>query len=269
MASDQVKERIEVAKAESARLERRLRELSDDDLRRPSACDHWEVADVVAHLAFAAQFQARMITRGLEGDDSIPEGARRQESEGTPASERIARGALALRERLGDGLLDTFHQRYQELGQLFDAIGPDDYDKPCWHPWGDTNVSDFVDLAINELAIHGWDVCSSLDPGYHIEQATLPAALAVSSNVLARVVQTGSARFRFELTDAGGVPDLVVGGENAAPLTPSATLHCDGETFLLIVYGRLNMEAALSSGRLNVSGDTTLAKELGRHLTGI
>ena len=86
MASDQVKERIEVAKAESARLERRLRELSDDDLRRPSACDHWEVADVVAHLAFAAQFQARMITRGLEGDDSIPEGARRQESEGTPAS---------------------------------------------------------------------------------------------------------------------------------------------------------------------------------------
>ena len=191
MASDQVKERIEVAKAESARLERRLRELSDDDLRRPSACDHWEVADVVAHLAFAAQFQARMITRGLEGDDSIPEGARRQESEGTPASERIAHGALALRERLGDGLLDTFHQRYQELGQLLDAIGPDDYDKPCWHPWGDTNVSDFVDLAINELAIHGWDVCSSLDPGYHIEQATLPAALAVSSNVLVRVVQTG------------------------------------------------------------------------------
>ena len=163
MANDQegqVRDRIEVARADAGRLESRLRGLSDEQLAHPSACDRWTVADVAAHLAFVAQFQNRMIGRGLQGDDSVPEAARQQGPDAPPASEMIAQGALSLRERLGDGLLDTFHERYQQLFELLDSMAPDDYAKPCWHPRGDTTVADFVDLVVNELAIHGWDALS-------------------------------------------------------------------------------------------------------------
>ena len=268
MASDQVKERIEVSKAESARLGQRLRGLSADDLNRPSACDRWAVGDVVAHLVFVVQFQKNMIVRGMQGDDSAPEGARRPGAADVPTEVRIAQGAIRLRGKLGEGLLDAFDEKYRESFELVDSLVPDDYDKPCWHPWGPMNVSDFVDLVVNELAIHAWDALSPLDPGYHMSQESLPAALAIGSKTMARMAATGPARFRFELSDGHEVPDLVVGGD-AAPETPSATLSCDGEALVLISCGRLALEDAMSSGRLSVSGDEGLARELGRGLTGL
>ena len=105
MAGDRVRERVETARTEAARLEHRLRGLTAEQLGQPSACDRWSVADVAAHLAFVAQFQTRMIGRGLQGDDSMPEAARQQGPDAPPASEMIAQGAIGLRERLGDGLM--------------------------------------------------------------------------------------------------------------------------------------------------------------------
>lgn len=271
MASDQVREKIDIARADADRLEQRLRALSAEQLNQPSACDRWTVADVAAHLAFVAQFQNRMIGRGLQGDDSVPEAARQQGPDSPPASEMIAQGALTLRERLGDTLMDTFHQRYQELFELLDAMTPDDYSKPCWHPRGDTSVADFVDLVVNELALHGWDALSPLDADYRIAQDAVPAGLALCSNVLARVARAeprmlGPIRFGFELTDGGSMPDLVVGGGRSGV---NATVRSDGETLLLMVYGRLSMHAAISAGRMSISGDEPLARELGSRLTGV
>ncbi len=271
MASDQVRERIEIARASAERLEQRLRALSDEQFSQASACDRWTVADVTAHLAFVAQFQTRMIGRGLEGDDSAPEAVRQQGPDAPPASEMIAQGALSLRERLGDGLMDTFHERYQQLFELLDSMTPDDYAKPCWHPRGDTAVSDFVDLVVNELAIHGWDALSPLDADYHMAPDAVPAGLDLCSNVLARVARAeprmmGPIRFGFELTGAGSMPDLVIGGGRSGV---NATLHTDGETLILMVYGRVSMDNAISSGRLQVSGDEPLARDLGSRLTGV
>ena len=274
MANDQegqVRDRIEVARADAGRLESRLRGLSDEQLAHPSACDRWTVADVAAHLAFVAQFQNRMIGRGLQGDDSVPEAARQQGPDAPPASEMIAQGALSLRERLGDGLLDTFHERYQQLFELLDSMTPDDYAKPCWHPRGDTSVADFVDLVVNELAIHGWDALSPLDADYHMAQDAVPAGLDLCSNVLARMARAeprmlGPIRFGFELTDGQTMPDLVIGGGRSGV---NATLHTDGETLILMAYGRVSMGDAISSVRLRVSGDEPLARDLGSRLTGV
>ena len=268
MASDQVKERIAVSKAESARLGQRLRGLSAEYLNRPSACDQWAVGDVVAHLVFVVQFQKNMIVRGMQGNDSAPEGARRPGAADVPTEVRIAQGAIRLREKLGEGLLDAFDEKYQEGFELMDSLVPDDYAKPCWHPWGPMTVADFVDLVVNELAIHAWDALSPLGPDYHMSQESLPAALGIGSKTMARMAATGPARFRFELSDGHDMPDLVVGGD-AAPETPSATLRCNGEALVLISCGRLGMEEALASGRVSVSGNEELARELGRGLTGL
>ena len=122
MTSDQVKERIEVSKAESARLGQRLRGLSAEDLNQPSACDRWAVGDVVAHLVFVVQFQKNMIARGLQGEDSAPEGARRPGAADVPTEVRIAQGAIRLREKLGEGLLDAFDEKYRESFELVDSL---------------------------------------------------------------------------------------------------------------------------------------------------
>ena len=129
-------------------------------------------------------------------------------------------------------------------------------------------VADFVDLVVNEMALHGWDAFSTLDPDYRMAPESLPAALAIGNMTLARMASTGPARFRFDLTDGNDVPDLVVGGE-AAPAAPSATLRCDGEALVLISSGRLGMEEAMESGRVEVSGDEGLVRELGRGLGGL
>ena len=268
MANERVKETIEVAKREYARLESRLRGLSTEDLSRASACAEWELRDVVAHLVFVVQFQKNMTTRGLKGESDAPEGARRAAADDVPTDVRIARGAIRLREKLGDGLLDALHKNYREGFELLDSLSPEDYAKLCWHPWGPMTVADFVDLVVNELALHGWDAFSALDPNYHMAADTLPATLAIGSKTLERMAGTGSARFRFEITDGNEMPDLVVGGD-MAPEFPNATIHCDGEALALISSGRLRMEEAMASGRVTVSGDEGLVKELGRGLTGL
>ena len=268
MAIDQVKERIEVAKAEFTRLEGRLRGLSSEDFNMASACDKWQLGDVVAHVVFVVQFQKNMTMRGLQGESDAPEGARRAAAKDVPTDVRIAQGAIRLREKLGDGLLDALRKNYQEGFELLDSLTTADYGKPCWHPWGPMTVADFVDLVVNELAIHAWDAFSPLDSDYHMSKESLPAALAIGSKTLERMAKTGPARLRFELTDGNETPDLVVGGE-AGSKTPSATLRCDGEALVLISSGRLGMEEAMDSGRVEVSGDEGFVRELGRGLVGL
>ena len=106
---------------------------------------------------FVVQFQKNMIARGLQGDDSAPEGARRPGADDVPTEVRIAQGAIRLREKLGEGLADAFNEKYQDSFEFLDSLVPDDYGKACWHPWGPMTVADFVDLVVNELAIHAWD----------------------------------------------------------------------------------------------------------------
>ena len=123
MTSDQVRDRIEGARTDAERLEHRLRGLRNEQLIQPSACDRWTVADVAAHLAFVAQFQNRMIGRGLQGDDSVPEAARQQGPDAPPASEMIAQGALKSQRALGqyvDGHLPRALRRAFQSAGLHD-----------------------------------------------------------------------------------------------------------------------------------------------------
>ena len=122
MASDQVKGRIEVSKAESARLGQRLRGLSAEDINRPSACDQWAVGDVVAHLVFVVQFQKNMIARGLQGDDSAPEGARRPGAADVPTEVRIAQGAISCERSSGRGCWTLLTRSTRKASSL-------------WTPW--------------------------------------------------------------------------------------------------------------------------------------
>ena len=46
------------------------------------------------------------------------------------------------------------------------------------------------------------------------------------------------------------------------------TFSGDGETYVLVMYGRLSLDNAIAEGRVNVSGDPQVAAEFGRRFKG-
>ena len=259
MDNDRVRERIEIARVESVRLSNYVARLCADQMYRSSACDRWRVDDTLGHLAFVAQFQGRMITRGIAGDSSPPEGARRPDPEDLPASERIAQGAIQQRKRLGDHLIETLRSRYTELIQLLQSIDPADYDKPCWHPSGMTTVAGFVNMAVHEVAVHGWDIQFSLNPDYHLSPSVLPVVLDMTRDWALRTFNPGlrltmPQRYRFQIVD-GPSQDFVIQGDTLDVEAQSSqpvdvTFDCDSETFALVVFGRLAIDKAVQLGRI-------------------
>ena len=46
------------------------------------------------------------------------------------------------------------------------------------------------------------------------------------------------------------------------------TVRCDGETFILLMYGRIRAQEAVSQGRITFEGDTALAAAFSQRFQG-
>jgi putative sterol carrier protein len=57
--------------------------------------------------------------------------------------------------------------------------------------------------------------------------------------------------------------------EDAGTARPDVTFGCDTESYILLVYGRLDLGAAMASGRVRVEGDRALAIAFGERFRGI
>jgi len=88
-------------------------------------------------------------------------------------AERIAQRAFATREQIGDQLLPWFIQALDESVQIFDPVGPEQWDTPCYWPPGPEPVRTLLNMRIAEVTMHAWDVCSQLEPDYHLSQGSL------------------------------------------------------------------------------------------------
>jgi putative sterol carrier protein len=82
-------------------------------------------------------------------------------------------------------------------------------------------------------------------------------------------------RYRFAIDGPGpGRLDLVIDDqtirmEEAGSARPDVVFGCDTETYILLVYGRLDLGAAIASGRVRVEGDRALATAFGQRFRGI
>jgi uncharacterized protein (TIGR03083 family) len=279
-------ERIDVLTRESARLEQYFRTLPPAAWTRPSACTQWQVQDVVAHLVGVAEFYAGTVTRGLQGDTAPPAGrSPAGASTGASAAVGIAQRSIAARKSLGDQLLATFVATGEHLNRTLRALAPDDRQKPCYHPGGIVAAANFIELRLKELAVHEWDIRAALEPEAHLSPASFAAILAtisesIASGSLRWAFWSGPApaapvRYHFSISGPGPTePDLVIDGatirmEAAGTASADLTFGCDTETYILLVYGRLNLEAAMASGRLRVDGPRQLARAFGQWFRGI
>ncbi len=277
---------VKVLQTEFERLKQYLAALPQDAWTKPSACALWEVRDVVAHLIFAANYYTDCITRGLRGDTSTPEG--RPEPSSFPSQEerqqRATAGAqrmIALRERLGQELLDVFGQTGDHFNHLVTSLSPHEWDKPCYHGRGIIPVRSLVSGMVFERAIHGWDIRSALEPSAHLS----PEALTVMPDHVAECLHwfflpgarlPTPVRYRFAFTGACSSQwDIVVAGDTAsmAPAAEAAPAHvmcwCEAETFALLMCGRRGWEAALGDSQVTAAGDIALVQSFTQWFQGV
>jgi uncharacterized protein (TIGR03083 family) len=278
-------DRLKTLETESDRIGRYLRDLPPAALAGPTACAQWNVRDVVAHLIGVAETYAGSIDRGLAGDTAPPPG-RLPAGQATAslAADGIAQRALAVSQSLGERVLTTFEATGTQLNRALADLRPPQRATPCYHPGGLVAAEQFIELRLKELAVHEWDIRAPADPDARLSAASLPAILttifeSIASGSLRWAFWAGPAlaapvRYRFVLSGPGARElDVAVDGATlrleAAGGAPDVTLACDSETFVLLVYGRLDLASAIATGRLTVTGDAALARAFGQWFRGI
>ena len=278
-----LQETVELILSESERLKQYVNGLPPEALERPSPCELWDVGDVIAHLIWIAETYGGFVERGLRGDLSPAPGFPPQGTLSGPAVDELyGQGAIARRRSLGQNMPPTFNERYDQLNDMLARIGPDDWEKPCWQTSRMRPVHSFLPTFIAELAVHEWDIRSSLEPSPSLSVASLPALMEkLPSNrrpwsipFQAKSTSFGPIRYSFELKGvAAGRRDIVVEGDKARMETPaqgSANLILAGvtDTFVLLMYGRLRLGSAIAAGRLTAKGNQELIPDFDRWLEG-
>lgn len=173
-----VLERVNLVETESHRLEEYLGSLAANAWSQSSKCDLWTVADVLAHLTWASDYFMTAIAAGRKGDVSPPHGWPETGTSGPEFfNSFIGEKAIEARKNLGDGLFQEFQARNHQLLEIFASVSPDELDIPCYGPFAPRNVQSFITGRVQELAVHGWDIQSSLEPATHLTPATVPVVL--------------------------------------------------------------------------------------------
>ena len=278
--------RVKVLRSEMERVQAYLAGLPETAWTQQSACDLWEVRHVVAHLSGVSEFYATTVAQGLQGDTTAP-GDRPAPGTATGASssERIAQGAIANAEMLGDQLLATLKERDAQLADVLSGLKPEHLETPCYHPGGIVPAGNFIDLRLKELAFHEWDIRSSFEADAGLSQQCLPSIMILLANSLASgslpwafwpgPSLSAPVRYRFDVTKPVPISvNIAVSGdqvrmEDAGQGHADVTFRCDTETFLLLINGRLAPSPAIGNGRLAVEGDDTMAADFGQWFKGI
>src|SRR2546429_4679250 len=72
----------------------------------------------------------------------------------------------------------------ERLHHLLSGLGPQEWDLPCYHPNRIRPVRSFVDLWLRELAMHGLDIRSRLEPSAHLSAESLPIFMETMARTL-------------------------------------------------------------------------------------
>lgn len=258
--------------SESARMLEYFKTLSPDDWRTQSACDAWNNADVVAHMTMAVDMFSGNIERGANGDFTPPEGmAPPEEFDLAGRMAANAARAVSMRESLGDTLVEAFSQNCDRLADLLARMGPEDWNKRCYHPAAYLSVRRYLLLRLAEMTVHEWDIRSRLEGSTTLPENVAPALIELLPGfVVGRFFLPGSGiaaptRFRFNLTDYE-TRDIIAGGgelhmEPSTSGPADVTFTCSSSTFALLAYGRIALQEAVAAGDITIDGDRDLAAQ--------
>ena len=274
-------DRVEVLRQEAAAFKERVAALSPEDWDRPSACDGWSVADVVAHLS--GQAFALNVSRGLQGDYSPPAGAAPvTEHNEDEFARNIFQRAFNTRAEAGDHLQEVLFQRLDESVDVFTGVADRQWDNLCYWPPGPEPVHTMLDMRISELTMHAWDVCSRFDPDYRLSDGSVRVLMDTVNRAARRAFRPDPTIpapqvYRFVIDHPITVVyELVIANEEIVLRQAQderdggadVTFKCDGETYVMVMYGRLTPDEALVSGKMDWDGNERLALGFGARFLG-
>jgi uncharacterized protein (TIGR03083 family) len=258
-------DKIALIRRLATEMHRTLATAPADTLTGPTACSEWDVGTVVAHLTGGAMRQRDSMRRGRDGQGGPPEGVA-----GVTTPDQVQqRNALTnrqFRDELGETLLDRFRDEYAALDDLLQ--GWTDWTIGCWHQRRGTMLAaSYLDLRIQELVIHDWDIRSG-GAGQTAMDADGVIALLPGSEMWYDLCFRPTAHlpqpvvYRFDV--GGGAEgarlrhNVIVSGDrftvDNSDNAPAAdlTITCTAEIYLLCLYGRVEWVAAKQDGRITV-----------------
>jgi uncharacterized protein (TIGR03083 family) len=274
---------ISTVQSEADSLTQFLETLLADDWERLSACKRWTIRAVAAHIVWATTYYADAISRGIKGDDShLPDRPPGDAPAAPPElSDYFYQQAMDTRDQLGDDLMQVLRSRLQALTNLMASLSPEQWEVSCaFYKFISSTcpAHAFLSLAIQELAIHGWDIRSRFDKSTTISEpslAFLMERLTARASFLTQPIDIDPqvlVRYRFNFgADSALRYDLSIEGgkERMEPATDSladVTIYCDRATFVLLLFDRFRLDSAISQGRVTIEGDESLARVLGQSL---
>jgi uncharacterized protein (TIGR03083 family) len=260
----EIERRVEVAKRLAANIREYLGKLTSDQWELPSACAEWQVRDVVSHLLGGAERQAESMARGRGGDSKPPAGF--VPPDPAVLSANNAQRDIDRRGELAGRILEAFDSSYEGLHKQFDGFGEGSWDTLCWHVRrGAMTAASYVELRIQELAIHDWDIRSAFQSGAGLDPDCVPVLLDMSPRWLGMCFRP-SARLpkpvvygfnagteesgQYWMSVTGDAFEMGSGEGTQADLILNAT----AEDYLLFTYGRLTAGEGIGSGKLTIQG---------------
>jgi uncharacterized protein (TIGR03083 family) len=212
--------------------------LEPDQLRGPSYCDDWTVAQVLSHLGSGAEIFDLMLERvrngeGPPGPDAFP-----------PIWERW--NGKSPDQQAADSVTADKHQvaTLEALGDDLDALSVSAFGM-------ELDGAGFIGLRLGEHALHTWDVAVSFDPAAHVDAGAVTLLidrLPLMAGFLGRSADTEPLSLTLHTSDPART--FSIDADDAVRLTevsdPRAAvdLEIPAEALLRLVYGRLDPEHA-------------------------
>lgn len=269
MPGNNMNEVIRLVNAEADRLGEFLSGLDAGDWSKDSYCEGWVIGDVVGHLAGGADSWVNSIGRGVNGDSNPPEGQVFL-TPGDRASDVTAQSARAAYRQQGTELLERFKTGYSRLAGTLAGLKADDWDKLCFHRRGPMPIGAYVEVRLQELTVHGWDIRWGVDHAAEMWPDALEIMVGRVPRWVSNAFRPGldlpaPVRYRFEVSEPVAVhEDYVVTRdgfevETGSTIPADVTFRCDTGNYILLIFGRLDVEQAAAAGRLSVEGPMDLA----------
>ena len=283
MASSQqsisVEKKIQIIRALSNDMAGFLHTLPEDVWRDAdvyaSACDQWNMADVVAHLIDVANTFTLSIERAVTGNVSPPMGNRRL------TSEEWVQSIISLRDAYGEDLFPEFNTACLRFNRLIMDLKPDQYELPAWHPFRVMTVERLIDLRD-----HGARGARLGRPLRHRPQRSdQPGRRPVPEGLGEQVAQsqlppTASERPRCQTalhphrrrssrTTSQSAPTTSRSTSSDQSAEVDATLELDSSSYILFLMGRLPLRRSVRRGRITLDGDQDLAEQFPNWFPGV
>lgn len=252
--------------AQTARMVRAMRAWPATAWQRATYCPDWTAADAIAHLATGADFYAQVITSGRSGEPLLPWGVK----DGAEMRQvRLANGRKLI-EAGAAALVDGFEREAAMFQEAITSLQEAELARTAWHPRGLVPIGSWIGMRLNELVIHNWDVRQPHEAKPYLDTEALPGMMRflpeMQWQLLSQRLPDGLDGVHvFQGTNtawAFHVQGTTVTYVPEAPVASDTQIRGDDELLILLTMGRSDVETALQSGALALTGDAAQGRQV-------